>query len=106
MKDKGKMLSTGLLEGDLVQVLNEFGTLSLPAIYLGTVRPGYVGLWEDDLLWELEHLDDDLAPSRSLIEPLHWHHALLIKGHLVHLNTSQYTLLPLSEEKGNSEPHT
>jgi hypothetical protein len=106
MKDEGKMLSTGLLEGDLVQVLNEFGTLSLPAIYLGTVRPGYVGLWEDDLLWELEHLDDDLAPSRSLIEPLHWHHALLIKGHLVHLNTSQYTLLPLSEEKGNSEPHT
>ena len=57
MKDEGKMLSTGLLEGDLVQVLNEFGTLSLPAIYLGTVRPGYVGLWEDDLLWELEHVE-------------------------------------------------
>lgn len=100
------MLSTGLLEGDLVQVLNEFGTLSLPAIYLGTVRPGCVGLWEDDLLWELEHLDDDLAPSRSLIEPLHWHHVLLVKGRLIHLNTSQYTLLPLPEEEGNSEPHT
>jgi hypothetical protein len=106
MKDEEKIISAGLLEGGLVQVLNEFGTLSLPAIYLGTVRPGYVGIWEDDLLWELEHLDDDLAPSRSLVEPLHWHHVLLVKGRLVHLNTTQYTLLPLPGEETSSEPHT
>ena len=78
--------------GDLIMVIDEFGSEVGKGIYVEDVIPGN----ENQIYWDRIAVNK-LSRHSGYLYPSHHHKKVMINGELVYYNNSYYTLIELAK---------